>query len=91
MPVMRAMLLDGPRRPLRLADLPEPEPSPGQILIAVTTCAVCRTVLHVANAHRPDRKVPLVRGHAFVGTVAALGTGVTRFGDGDDVGVPWLG
>src|SRR5205809_675877 len=52
MPVMRAMLLDGPRRPLRLADLPEPEPGPGQILIAVTACGVCRTDLDGAYAER---------------------------------------
>ncbi|PYO34845.1 MAG: alcohol dehydrogenase [Gemmatimonadetes bacterium] len=88
---MRAMLLDGPRRPLRLADLPEPEPGPGQILIAVTACGVCRTDLHVANGDLPDPKLPLVLGHEIVGTVAALGTGVSRFRVGDHVGVPWLG
>src|SRR5207247_4020047 len=89
--LMRAMLLDGPRRPLRLADLPEPEPGPGQILIAVTACGVCRTDLHVANGDLPDPKLPLVLGHEIVGTVAALGTGVSRFRVGDHVGVPSLG
>src|SRR2546427_3941156 len=89
--VMRAMLLDSPRRPLRLADLPEPEPGPGQILIAVKACGVCRTDLHVASGDLPDPKLPLVLGHEIVGTVAALGTGVSRFQVGDHVGVPWLG
>ncbi len=88
---MRAMLLDGPRRPLRLADLPDPAPGPGQILVAVKACGVCRTDLHVADGDLPDPKLPLVLGHEIVGTVAALGTGVSRFRVGDRVGVPWLG
>ncbi len=88
---MRAMLLDGPRRPLRLADPPQPQPGPGQILIQVKACGVCRTDLHVADGELPDPKLPLVLGHEIVGTVAALGTGVSRFQLGDRVGVPWLG
>ena len=85
------MLLDGPRRPLRLADPPQPTPGPGQILIQVKACGVCRTDLHVADGELPDPKLPLVLGHEIVGTVAALGTGVSRFQLGDRVGVPWLG
>jgi len=85
------MLLDGPRRPLRLADPPQPQPGPGQILIQVKACGVCRTDLHVADGELPDPKLPLVLGHEIVGTVAALGTGVSRFQLGDRVGVPWLG
>ena len=85
------MLLDAPRRPLRLADAPTPEPGPGQILIQVNACGVCRTDLHVADGDLPDPKLPLVPGHEIVGTVAALGTGVSRFRAGDRVGVPWLG
>ena len=66
------MLLDTPRRPLRLADAPTPEPGPGQILIQVNACGVCRTDLHVADGDLPDPKLPLVPGHEIVGTVAAL-------------------
>ncbi|PYP64864.1 MAG: alcohol dehydrogenase, partial [Gemmatimonadetes bacterium] len=88
---MQVMLLEAPRRPLRLVEVPDPAPGPGQILIAVTACGVCRTDLHVANGDLPDPKLPLVLGHEIVGTVAALGTGVSRFRVGDHVGVPWLG
>src|SRR3989442_14031950 len=88
---MQVMLLEAPRRPLRLVDLPEPEPGPGQILIAVKACGVCRTDLHVANGDLPDPKLPLVLGHEIVGTVAALGTGVPRVRAGDRAGVPGAG
>src|SRR2546423_6481363 len=88
---MQVMLLEAPRRPLRLVEVPDPAPGPGQILIAVKACGVCRTDLHVANGDLPDPKLPLVLGHEIVGTVAALGTGVSPFQVGDHVGVPWLG
>src|SRR3989442_2593556 len=88
---MQVMLLEAPRRPLRLVEVPDPAPGPGQILIAVKACGVCRTDLHVANGDLPDPKLPLILGHEIVGTVAALGTGVSRFQVGDHVGVPWLG
>src|SRR5438309_768943 len=88
---MQVMLLEAPRRPLRLVEVPDPAPGPGQILIAVKACGVCRTDLHVASGDLPDPKLPLVLGHEIVGTVAALGTGVSRFQVGDHVGVPWLG
>ncbi len=87
---MRAMLLDAPRRPLRAADIPRPEPAPGQLLIAVRACGVCRTDLHVADGELPDPKLPLILGHEIVGTVAT-GPGVERFAPGTRVGVPWLG
>ncbi len=88
---MRAMLLDAPRRPLRAADVPRPEPGPGQVLLAVRACGVCRTDLHVADGELPNPKLPLVLGHEIVGTVAAIGPGVSRFAAGERVGVPWLG
>jgi alcohol dehydrogenase, propanol-preferring len=88
---MRAMLLEAPHRPLRRADVARPEPGPGQVLIAVRACGVCRTDLHVADGELSDRKVPLVLGHEIVGSVAASGAGVDRFSAGDRVGVPWLG
>jgi propanol-preferring alcohol dehydrogenase len=88
---MGAMLLDAPRRPLRPAELPQPLPGAGQLLLQVRACAVCRTDLHVSDGELPDPKLPLVLGHEIVGTVSALGPGVEQFAPGDRVGVPWLG
>ncbi|MBI4420981.1 MAG: zinc-dependent alcohol dehydrogenase family protein [Gemmatimonadetes bacterium] len=88
---MRAMLLDQPRRPLREATLPDPEPRPGQVLLRVRACGVCRTDLHVADGELPDPKLPLVLGHEIVGTVVRAGPQAERFRPGDRVGVPWLG
>src|SRR5882724_10604060 len=88
---MRAMLLDQPRAPLREARLPRPVPGPGQVLLDVLACGVCRTDLHVADGELPDPKLPLVLGHEIVGRVAQLGEGAHRFNPGDRGGVPWLG
>jgi propanol-preferring alcohol dehydrogenase len=88
---MRAMVLDAPRRPLRLVELPRPVPAAGQVRIQVHACAVCRTDLHVVDGELPDPKLPLIPGHEIVGTVAEVASGVDRFGVGDRVGVPWLG
>ncbi|MFN7085157.1 MAG: zinc-dependent alcohol dehydrogenase family protein [Burkholderiales bacterium] len=88
---MKAMLLDAPRRALRLADLPIPAPAAGQLLIRVHACGVCRTDLHVVDGDLAESRLPLVPGHEIVGVVAAAGAAVERFGVGDRVGVPWLG
>ncbi len=88
---MRAILLDGPGRPLREADLPEPDPQPGQVRICVHACGVCRTDLHVVDGELPDPKLPLVLGHQIVGRVEALGPDAEGFAIGDRIGVPWLG
>lgn len=88
---MKAMLLDAPRRPLRLADVPEPVPGRGEVLLRVRACAVCRTDLHVLDGDLPDPKLPLVLGHEVVGVVEKSGEGASRFAAGDRVGVPWLG
>ncbi|HEX3235676.1 MAG TPA: zinc-dependent alcohol dehydrogenase family protein [Gemmatimonadales bacterium] len=88
---MSAMLLDAPGRPLRPAEVPRPTPGPGQLLLKVRACGVCRTDLHVADGELPEPKLPLVLGHEIVGTVAAVGGDVPRFAPGDRVGVPWLG
>jgi propanol-preferring alcohol dehydrogenase len=82
------MLLEAPRSPLRPAELPDPKPEPGQVLIRVHVCAVCRTDLHVVDGELPDPKLPLVIGHQIVGTVESGGE---RFALGERVGVPWLG
>jgi propanol-preferring alcohol dehydrogenase len=91
MPTMRALLLDAPRDPLRLADLPAPAPGPGQVLVRVAACGVCRTDLHVVDGELPDPKRPVIPGHQIVGTVEAAGPGADRFARGARVGVPWLG
>ncbi len=88
---MRAMILDAPGRPLRLAELPRPTPTSGQVLLRVRACAICRTDLHVADGELLHPKLPLVPGHEIVGTVLEVGDGVERFAPGDRVGVPWLG
>jgi propanol-preferring alcohol dehydrogenase len=85
------MLFEEAGKPLRLADVERPDPGPGQVLIAVRACAVCRTDLHVVDGELADPELPLVLGHEVVGEVAALGAGVARFAAGDRVGVPWLG
>jgi len=85
------MLLDRPGAPLHEATIPRPVPGPGQVLLDVLACGVCRTDLHVADGELPDPKLPLVLGHQIVGRVAELGAGARRFKLGDRVGVPWLG
>src|SRR6266576_1902074 len=79
---MRAMVLDRPGSPLREAELPEPTPGPGQLLVRVQTCGVCRTDLHVFDGELTHPKLPLVLGHQIVGTVV---------GEDRRVGIPWLG
>src|SRR5579872_616409 len=88
---MRAMILDAAGKPLRLTAASIPTPGPGQVLLSVHACAVCRTDLHVVDGDLAQPNLPLVPGHEIVGTVAALGDGVDRFAIGDRVGVPWLG
>jgi propanol-preferring alcohol dehydrogenase len=85
---MRAMVLDAPRQPLRMADLPEPEPGPGELALEVLACAVCRTDLHIVDGELTEPKLPLVLGHQIVARVAA---GAERFSAGQRVGAPWLG
>jgi propanol-preferring alcohol dehydrogenase len=76
------------RSQLQLAQLPDPEPGPGEVLLEVAACAVCRTDLHILDGELDRPKLPLVLGHQIVGRVAAGGE---RFQPGERVGVPWLG
>jgi propanol-preferring alcohol dehydrogenase len=85
------MVLDRPGRPLRAADVPEPEPGPGEVLIEVRACGVCRTDLHIVDGELEHPALPLVPGHQVAGRVVAAGEGAERFADGTRVGVPWLG
>jgi propanol-preferring alcohol dehydrogenase len=88
---MRAMVLERPGAPLALVERAVPEPGPGQVLVKVAACGVCRTDLHVVDGELTEPRLPLVPGHEIVGRVAALGAGVERFEEGARVGVPWLG
>ena len=87
---MRAMVLDAAGTPLREAELADPEPGPGQILLRVIACGVCRTDLHIFDGELTEPKLPLVLGHQVVADVVGLGPGAERFGLGTRVGVPWL-
>lgn len=89
---MRAMVLVRPKEPLQLRDVPKPKPGRGQLLVRVSTCAVCRTDLHVVDAELPHPKLPLILGHQIVGRVEEIGRETaSKFTIGDRVGIPWLG
>jgi propanol-preferring alcohol dehydrogenase len=94
---MKAMLLNVPHTPLRLAEIPVPTPGPGKVLLKVRACGVCHTDLHIVDGELTEPKLPLVLGHQIVGTVAGFGSalseveGAKLFRTGDRVGVPWLG
>ncbi len=88
---MRAMVLDKPGQPLQPRDVPDPQPGPGQVLIDIHVCGICRTDLHVVDGELTEPKLPLIPGHQIVGTVLELGDGVTTVKSGDRAGVPWLG
>jgi propanol-preferring alcohol dehydrogenase len=91
---MRAMLLERiapiDSSPLRMADLPAPDPQSGEIRLRVRCCAICRTDLHVIEGDLPQQKMPIIPGHQVVGTVDALGPGCRRFPLRQRVGVAWL-
>jgi propanol-preferring alcohol dehydrogenase len=77
--------------PLRLTQRPVPEPGPGELLIRVLACGVCRTDLHLAEGDLAPRAPGLTPGHEVVGEVVATGPGATRFRPGDRAGAAWLG
>jgi propanol-preferring alcohol dehydrogenase len=76
--------------PLELVDLPAPIAGPGEVRLRVEACGVCRTDLHIIEGDLPLPRLPLVPGHQIVGVVDQAGKGVTRFREGDRVGVSWL-
>jgi propanol-preferring alcohol dehydrogenase len=98
------MVLNEPKQPLELRDVPRPKPGRGQLLVRVSTCAVCRTDLHVVDGELPNPKLPLILGHQIVGRVEEIGEmwegprpdsrgakAAPTFAIGDRVGIPWLG
>jgi propanol-preferring alcohol dehydrogenase len=91
---MRAMLLrqtaDIGTSPLRLEELPAPVPGPGELRMRVLCCGLCHTDLHVIEGDLPNPALPLIPGHQVVGTVDAIGAGVTEFSLGERAGIAWL-
>jgi len=88
---MRAMVLEKPGDALVQRDVPISKPGPGQLLVRVKTCAVCRTDLHLVDGELPNPKLPLIPGHQIVGHIEELGESVQGFSIGERVGIPWLG
>src|SRR5512134_4115449 len=91
---MKAWLLNQPasvdKHPLVISDVREPVPGPGELLLRVAACGVCRTDLHLLDGELPGIRYPLTPGHEVVGRVVSAG-GSAHFAQGDRVGVPWLG
>lgn len=91
---MRAMRLESPgpavTKPLRLAEVPDPQPGPGEIRVRVLACGVCRTDLHIVEGDLPPVRAAVIPGHQVVGRVDGLGPGAGRFAVGDRVGIAWL-
>lgn len=88
---MKAAVVRAFGEPLQIEEIPVPAPGPGQVLVKIAACGVCHTDLHAANGDWPVKPaLPFVPGHEGVGTVAALGEGVTEVSEGDRIGIPWL-
>src|SRR5579863_5799004 len=95
---MQACVLQKPAKietnPLVYSEVPKPEPAPGELLVRVKYCGVCRTDLHVIEGELPQRKSPIIPGHQVVGTVEKLGerlaAGALTFAIGTRVGIAWL-
>jgi len=93
------MVLEKPKTPLALRDLPKPKPGRGQLLVRVSACAICRTDLHIVDGELPDPKLPLILGHQVVGRIEEIGHAANpkskiqnrKWQVGDRVGIPWLG
>ncbi len=77
--------------PLEWTDLPDRQPGPGEIRVAVSACGVCRTDLHVLDGELPGRRLPIIPGHEIVGRIDRVGPDVSGLSLGQRVGIPWLG
>jgi propanol-preferring alcohol dehydrogenase len=78
-------------RPLVIEDLPIPEPGPGEVLLRVEACGVCRTDLHITAGELPPLHPGITPGHQIVGRIEKLGQGITNWKQGARAGVSWLG
>ncbi|MBO0741685.1 MAG: alcohol dehydrogenase catalytic domain-containing protein, partial [Hyphomicrobiaceae bacterium] len=88
---MHAMILEAVGQPLQYRTIARPRPGPGQVLVKVAACGVCRTDLHVVDGDLTQPRLPIIPGHEIVGCVEAIGTDVEKLTPGDRVGIPWLG
>lgn len=88
---MQAIVFEEPGKPLAYKKLPVPAPGPGQVLIRVIACGICRADLHVIDGELSNPKLPLIPGHEIIGRISRLGKGVSHLRSNDLVGVPWLG
>jgi propanol-preferring alcohol dehydrogenase len=90
---MKAALLVNPqdvsKRPLEITEVPQPEPKPGEVLLRVRACGVCRTDLHIVEGELPKMRESVIPGHQIVGEVIAGGT--IELPAGTRVGVSWIG
>ena len=84
------MILRAPGSALELLRVSDPIPGPGQLLVKVEACGICRTDLHVVDGELPHARSPIIPGHEIVGTVVEVGANVESFGRGIRVGIPWL-
>ena len=91
---MKAWILKTPKsvdeRPLQLAEVAVPTIQPGELMVRVSVCGICRTDLHVVEGELPARLSPVIPGHQIVGRVAAIGANVDDFAVNDRVGIAWL-
>jgi alcohol dehydrogenase, propanol-preferring len=91
---MKACLLKSPApiatNPLVVTNIDPPVPGPGEVLVRVKACGVCRTDLHVIEGELPPRRSPVIPGHQVVGTIESTGEQARRFAVGDRVGIAWL-
>lgn len=91
---MRAAILKAPapveRNPLQVTDIAIPQPGPGQVLVHVAACGICRTDLHVVEGELPQWRSPVIPGHQVVGIVEKLGPGASNHALGSRVGIAWL-
>ena len=91
MSTMKAAIVENFSDDLKVGEIPIPQPGPGQALVKLIASGVCHTDLHAAEGDWPVKpKLPLIPGHEGVGTVVAVGEGVTEVEEGDVVGNAWL-
>ncbi len=91
---MKACILRAPApvesNPLLYTDVPRPEPGPGQVLLRVNACGICRTDLHVVEGELEQRRSPLIPGHQVVGVIEAAGPSAKKYATGTRAGIAWL-
>jgi propanol-preferring alcohol dehydrogenase len=89
---MRAAVVHSFDQPLRVDDVPKPDPGPGQVIVKIETCGLCHTDIHAAHGDWPIKpSPPFIPGHEGVGIVEQVGPGVLHVAEGDRVAIPWLG